>query len=748
MKKKHHVLRKILLLMLGTILILPVCGFFFFVYETKDANLNMSLFTGSKNHVSFAICDSEGKNIDLEMLGEEKQLNIQAVPSYVKDAFIAIEDKRFYSHPGVDFKRIVGATIKNLKNRKFSEGASTITQQLIKNTHLSREKTITRKMKEIKLSLKAEKVFSKDKILEEYLSTIYFGNGAYGLENASILYFSKSAEQLDLSEVALLAGIINAPRIYDPYTCQENCLKRRNLVLSCMKEQGYISEQDYQKNAKLTINVVKSDTKPLKTIKKCIISEVCDKLKITENQLKNMSVKIKSNIDFAFQNEIDNLFLNPSIIVNGEKGKPASVGVFVIDNKTKNVISASGITNFNINQKRQPGSIIKPILVYAPALENGQIYVESIVKDEPISIDGYSPQNANKTFMGDVSIRKAVEKSLNVPAVKVLSNLGVSKAKSFAKRLGIEFDSADTNLALALGGMTKGVSLKQIADAYSCFASGGTYCPSSYVSEICSNSGEVLFKEEKSNKIAMKSSTAYLISDMLKGVVKNGTARRLSGFDFDVCAKTGTVGVPSSTKNSDAYIACYTTDHTIVCYYGANSKSGNLSSSVNGSSYPANLAKEILKILYKNYSPKNFEKPNDVVSVDIDIRSLEENGTVSLALPQTQNRYKKSALFDSDNLPQYFSEIDEFVPELSVQMEENQKPILTFDTKEGLSFKLVRTCENKEEIIFNCIGNGENVSFQDSSAPSLKICEYQVFCYEESESSLNGKSKVVKLMSY
>lgn len=746
MKKKHHVLRKILLLMLGTILILPVCGFFFFVYETKDANLNMSLFTGSKNNVSFAICDSEGKNVDLEMLGEEKQLNIDTVPTFVKNAFIAIEDKRFYSHSGVDFKRIVGATIKNLKNKKFSEGASTITQQLIKNTHLSREKTITRKMKEIKLSLKAEKVFSKDKILEEYLSTIYFGNGAYGLESASKLYFSKSASDLDLNEGALLAGIINAPRIYDPFINQENCFKRRNLVLLCMKNQGYISEQEYQKNAKMPINVVKSDIKPLKSIKKCIISEVCDKLKITENQLKNMNIKIKSNIDFSLQKEIDNLLLNPLLMVNGENGKPASVGVFVIDNKTKNVVSLSGIMNFNVNQKRQPGSIIKPILVYAPALESGQIYVESIIKDEPISIDGYSPQNANKTFMGDVSIRKAVEKSLNVPAVKVLSNVGVSKAKKFAERLGIEFDNADTNLALALGGMTKGLTIKQIADAYSCFASGGVFCSSSYVSEICSSSGDVLFKEDKTKNVAMKPSTAFLISDMLKGVVKNGTARRLSGFDFDVCAKTGTVGVPSSTANSDTYVACYTTDHTIVCYYGANAKSGNLPSSVNGSSYPSNLAKEILKILYKNNTPKNFEKPNDVVSVDIDVRSLEK-GTVSLALPQTQNRYKKSALFDSDNLPQYSSALDEFVPELSVQMEENQKPILTFDTKEGVNFKLVRTCENKQEIIFNCMGNGENTSFQDSSAPSLKICEYQVYSSGESVSSVNGKSNVVKLMS-
>ena len=707
----------------------------------------MSLFSGNKNQVAFTICDSLGNEIDLSSFGEEKQLDIKKLPNHVKNAFIAIEDKRFYSHNGIDTKRIVGATIKNLKKRKFSEGASTITQQLIKNTHLSREKTMKRKMKEIKLSLKAEKVLSKDKILEEYLNTIYFGNGAYGIESASSLYFSKRANELDINESATLAGIINAPRIYDPFTYPENCLKRRNLVLSCMEKQGYISNEEYQKNAKTPLKTVKNSSKTMKCVKKCIISEACDKLKITENQLKNMNIKIKCNIDFSLQNEIDNLLQNTNLIVNGENGNPATIGVFVVDNKTKNVVSVNGVANFNIAKKRQPGSIIKPILVYAPALESGLIFTETIIKDEPISIDGYAPQNASKTFHGNVSIRMAIEKSLNIPAVKVLSNVGVSKAKNFAKGLGIDFDKSDTNLALALGGMTNGITIKQIADAYSCFATGGEFCQSSYISEITSKSGDVLYKDEKISSRAMKSSTAYLISDMLKGVVKNGTARRLSGFDFDLCAKTGTVGVPSSSQNSDAYTACYTSDHTIVCYYGANAKSGNLLSSVNGASYPANLVKEILKILYNDHSPSGFEKPSDVVSMDIDTRSLEK-GNVSLALPQTQNRYKKSVLFASDNLPHYASEVDVFVPTLRVKMEESQKPILSFDTKEGFSFKLVRTCKNKQEIIYSTVGNGSSMCFQDNSALRSEICEYQVYARCEISSVSETKSNIVKLMSY
>ena len=647
--KKKHVFRKILLTFFGILIAVPIFAVFLFAYETKDAKLDMSLFSSSKNAVAFSVCDEENNNVDLAIFGD-KQLDISTLPSHVKNAFIAVEDKRFYSHSGVDYKRMAGALLKNIKSRKFSEGASTITQQLIKNTHLSREKTVTRKMKEIKLAIKAEKVFSKDKILEEYLNTIYFGNGAYGIENASELYFSKPAKDLSIAESATLAGVINAPRIYDPISSQERCKERRNLVLKLMQNQNYISFEEYEKNAKTPIIIVKNDIKTLKYAKKCIIQETCDALNVTENQLKNMHINIKCSIDFSLQKDIDNLLLNESVHVNGENQSPASIGVFVVDNKTKNVVAVAGFGGMNFSSKRQPGSLIKPILVYAPALEKGQISPETILKDEPICIDGYSPSNASKTFMGNVSAKVALEKSLNIPAVKVLSNIGVPYAKNFASSIGIQFDEKDTNLALALGGMTNGVTLKQLADAYSTFATNGEFCKSSFVSEIVSDTGKVLYSAQKNKTRSMKTSTAFLISDMLKGTVKNGTARRLSGFNFDLSAKTGTVGVPSSHLNTDAYTACFTTDHTIICYYGANSKSGNLPSSVNGASYPANLTKEVLKILYQDSSPQSFIVPDDVVSADIDTRTL-SSGKVTLANPSTQSRYKRTAYFDKNNLP-------------------------------------------------------------------------------------------------
>lgn len=744
--KKKHVFRKILLTFFGILIAVPIFAVFLFAYETKDAKLDMSLFSSSKNAVAFSVCDEENNNVDLAIFGD-KQLDISTLPSHVKNAFIAVEDKRFYSHSGVDYKRMAGALLKNIKSRKFSEGASTITQQLIKNTHLSREKTVTRKMKEIKLAIKAEKVFSKDKILEEYLNTIYFGNGAYGIENASELYFSKPAKDLSIAESATLAGVINAPRIYDPISSQERCKERRNLVLKLMQNQNYISFEEYEKNAKKPISIVKNDIKTLKYAKKCIIQETCDALNVTENQLKNMHINIKCSIDFSLQKDIDNLLLNESVHVNGENQSPASIGVFVVDNKTKNVVAVAGFGGMNFSSKRQPGSLIKPILVYAPALEKGQISPETILKDEPICIDGYSPSNASKTFMGNVSARVALEKSLNIPAVKVLSNIGVPYAKNFASNIGIQFDEKDTNLALALGGMTNGVTLKQLADAYSTFATNGEFCKSSFVSEIVSETGTVLYSAPKYKTQAMKSSTAFLISDMLKGTVKNGTARRLSGFNFDLSAKTGTVGVPSSYLNSDAYTACYTTEHTIICYYGANSKSENLPSSVNGASYPANLAKEVLKILYKDSSPQSFIVPDDVVSADIDTRTL-SSGKVTLANPSTQSRYKRTAYFDKNNLPPYSTELDAFVPTLQVEMEQNQKPTLLFDAKDGFTFTLIRSQGQKQQIVYEVVGDGKKIDFTDQSAMQNEIYEYQLYAVSNTIPLPKTKSNTIKLKSF
>ncbi|MBQ7466469.1 MAG: transglycosylase domain-containing protein, partial [Clostridia bacterium] len=308
MKKKiSKILLKITAFALCTVLIFCASASLFFFSVTKDTHLDESKFARTQN-IAVNIYDTTNTPLDKsEFFSEKRYVTLNELPAFVPQAFIATEDRRFYSHHGIDLKRMASASLKNLKNKKFSQGASTITQQLIKNTHLSQEKTLTRKLKEIKLSFALEQKLSKDEILEEYLNSIYFGNGAYGIESASKKYFNKEAKDLTLGESAMLAGIIKAPTYYDPINKNEASEKRKKIVLTLMKNQGYITEEEYQKNANSHENIVKNTSKTPNLYKKQIISEICNNLKITENQLKNLKIDVKTSIDKSLDKKINNL---------------------------------------------------------------------------------------------------------------------------------------------------------------------------------------------------------------------------------------------------------------------------------------------------------------------------------------------------------------------------------------------------------------------------------------------------------
>ena len=257
---------------------------------------------------------------------------------------------------------------------------------------------------------------------------------------------------------------------------------------------------------------------------------------MSENQVKNMNLIVQTSIDLDVQNNINNIIKNNQFNVKNSQNKYPSQAVLVLDNQTKSIVAIGSNLKNVLSLKRQPGSTIKPIIAYAPSLEVGKITTESFIVDEPININGYSPQNASKSYMGQVSIREAVSKSLNIPAVKTLSNLGVENGKKFASNLGLEFDEKDTNLALALGGMSQGLTIKQLADAYSSFATDGDFAPSSFVNNIKDKNGHVVYKRNINAYNAMKDSTAYLITDMLRDVSKRGTASRLNGLDLDIAS--------------------------------------------------------------------------------------------------------------------------------------------------------------------------------------------------------------------
>ncbi|MBR4745432.1 MAG: transglycosylase domain-containing protein, partial [Clostridia bacterium] len=342
------------------------------------------------------VYDNENNIISNSNYEGKKLVNIGEIPEYVKQAFISIEDKNFYNHNGVNYKRILKALYNNIKSHKIVEGASTITQQLVKNTHLTTEKTFKRKIKEIYLAKKIEDAYSKDEILELYLNVIYFGNGNYGIENASNYYFGVSASELTINQAAVLAGMIKSPKNYDPLNNCENCKKRRNLVLKEMLKDGKITNDIYQESINKEIKVVdnKDSIDNNSQYVKASISEACKILNTTEQNIAFNNYKIFTYYDDDVQSTLVETINNNDYYEKNEHGNIADGLGIVINNNTGGIEAFAGKSNYNLsNVKRQPGSAIKPILVYAPALDNGTISPMTQLLDESINIDGYTPHN-------------------------------------------------------------------------------------------------------------------------------------------------------------------------------------------------------------------------------------------------------------------------------------------------------------------------------------------------------------------
>lgn len=565
-----------------------------FFTVTYNAKLNSDNFIDP--NVSIEICSSTGNQISVKnSKNNGEYVNIEDIPDYTKNAFIAIEDRRFYSHNGIDFKRIVGATINNIKNLSFKEGASTITQQLVKNTHLSSEKTITRKLKEIKIALEIEKTYEKDKILELYLNTIYFGKGAYGIEKASNVYFSKSAKDLNVNESAILAGIIKAPNKYSPIINYDECISRKNVVLKAMQSCGYLTEKEYNKLKNSQVTISTGNNNFFDDYISAVLLEY-ENAKQFNPYAKN--VKINTFLDEKLQREIYNY-----------KTQNHSTSKIILDSKTSGIIAYFGK---NSNMKRSPASCVKPWLVYAPMINDGYIKETSVIKDEKLNFNGYSPKNFNNLYNGEVTVKTALINSLNIPPVKLLNDYGIDKANNYTSKMGV--DIKDQSLACALGSIDGGLTLKELVDCYSPFNSEGNYSKSSFIKSIYSNNLKIY--EFKPDKIKVfNKETAYIINDILKDAVKNGTSKKLRSIQFDVCAKTGTNG--NENGNIDAYSISYTTEHIIGTWVG-NEDNSLMPNSVTGSNEPTQISFSVLSALYKTKQPKPFFKPDNVISLPLD----------------------------------------------------------------------------------------------------------------------------------
>lgn len=708
MKKAKKIFKALFIISIIFVSSLIIGSVAFYHITTRGVSLDTSKLEIQNINQGLTVYDA---NFNQIKPNSSAYIKLSKLSKDTQNAFLCAEDKRFYTHKGIDPIRICGAVVSNIKTHSFSQGASTISQQLVKNTQLSNEKTISRKLKEIKLTSELEKKYSKDEIFELYLNNIYFGNGCYGVENASKHYFNKSASSLTLSESALLAGSINAPSVYDIENKPEKAKSRRNLILDLMNKYEKISDLELEKakqeEPKLNISEISGNS----TLYKNILDEACSKLNISENILYSSRYKIYTNIDKSLSNKISK--------IQNIYNKNSNIGSIVIDNK-KHLIVAKVGKNSVLNNNWQPGSTIKPIMVYAPAIEKNLISPATKILDNKINISGYSPENADKKYHGYVSVKTALSKSYNIPAVKLLNEVGIDYSKSFAKNLGIEFSETDNHLALALGGFSNGVSPKNLCDAYSAFANSGKFQKTSYISKI-TKSGKTIY-ENKINEIqVMSESTAFLINDMLTECAKNGTAKRLSSLPFSVASKTGTVGKSSSSKNQIAYNIAYTPEYTILTII----QNETLPESVNGATYPTIINKEILSEIYNSSEPSSFTVPESVVKIKLDKSAYENN-----ELLESENSECFEEYFSKENLPK--KQENNFT--LSAINSPNHKPILCFTINKNYDYSLIRKQKNEEEILFSSSENDDkNIKFLDKTAKNGEIYTYFIKICEKSK---------------
>lgn len=571
-------------------------------------------------------------------------------------AFISAEDARFFEHEGVDVIRIAGAIVADIKAGSYVQGASTISQQLIKLSHLTSEKTISRKAEEAALAYEMERQYSKEDILEMYLNYVYFGGGYYGIEAAAEGYFGVHASNLTLDQSAMLAGILKSPSGYAPHINYAASINRRNNILRLMQDYGYITDDEKKQASARRPTILHDKLEEYSGYYTDAVTKSAAALMgITVDELIRGGYSIYSAMDSDIQHYCEEMFKNGELF----PAEDSEAAIVVLEPSTGMVVamvggrSYTGGISFNraTDIRRQPGSVIKPVIAYAPAFEYLNYTAADMILDEETTFADYTPSNYGNKYYGWVTVREAVTKSLNVPAVKTLSAVGVYRAKDFAKRCGIEFDDKDDSLALALGGFTYGVSPLQIAGAYSCFASGGIYNTPTLIKKITDRNGLTVYEYRQDSRRVMSEANAYILTSMLKSVVTEGTGHRLNTLDIPIAGKTGTVGLANG--NRDAWMAGYTPEYTAVVWQGYDSdRLGLLPSSATGGTYPALMLYELFNHIYPDGRSGDFEKPESVKQYSIDAKTLKKQHKAVLANAMTPQSSRVTEYFTEETAPE------------------------------------------------------------------------------------------------
>ncbi|MDL2289239.1 PBP1A family penicillin-binding protein [Clostridia bacterium OttesenSCG-928-F22] len=658
--KVWRVIKYVLLSIMSAFLLVVIAGVVYIATLPEWGAFDASKLLDLEQ--TMLIYDKDDNKI-ANVYGKENRINvsIEDIPEHMKQAVLAIEDIRFYEHGGIDFRRLFGAIIADIKSGSLKEGGSTLSQQLIKMSHLTNEKTFTRKIKEAVLAIQLEQNFTKDEILEMYLNYNYFGNGAYGVEAASQAYFGKHVSEITVSEAATLAAILKSPTNYAPHTNPEKSLERRNLVISQMEKYGFLtpSQASQAKAEKVTVTE-NEQSYPYGYYTDTILIEAAQVLGITVDEVQSGGYRIYTSMDTALQEYLEQLNQNdalfPAAAADGVKCESAIV---VLSPNSNEVVAMTGGRSHSARRSfnratqlyRQPGSTIKPPLVFAPALDEG--YTSStILYDAPQDFNGYSPSNYGGTYNGYVSLKDVVAKSLNVPSVQILQDIGIQKAQKYASSVGIEFTGSDNNLAIALGGFTNGVTPMQLAGSYAPFSNGGNYTSPTCIRKIENSTGDEVYTNKYRSESVLSEDNAFIMTDMLQRTAETGTARRLTSVGIPIAAKTGTTGIPGKGENKDAWVVAYNPEYTISVWMGFDNtdEAHCLPQNITGGTLPTELAAKVFQYLYPTGTAPDFKAPDSVVEVKIDNSALINNQELVLATNNTKQASLRTDYFTLNSI--------------------------------------------------------------------------------------------------
>ncbi|MCS1350240.1 transglycosylase domain-containing protein [Mechercharimyces sp. CAU 1602] len=499
-----------------------------------------------------------------------KWVGYDQFPTHLVQAAVATEDQRFFYHSGVDVIGLVRATLTNMLAGEVEQGGSTITQQLVKNVILSHERTWERKAKEALYAYKVEQEYEKEEILELYLNSVYFGEGAWGIGQAAEIYFGKEVTKLSASESALLVGLLRAPSTLSPFKNDEAAIKRRNLVLDLMEKQGFLERAEVQtsKESELILQGKKLDAYEGKYpyYVDYILQEATARYGLTENEMLAGGYSIYTELDPRMQAAVEKVYANADHFPASTSDQLLQSGSVLMDPMSGGVRALVGgrgkhvFRGFNhaTQLRRQPGSTLKPLAVYTPALEQGySLYAP--LKDEPINIGGYAPNNADGQYRGEVTMKEAVVHSYNIPAVWLLDQIGLQQGMNAVERFGIPLTAEDQRLGLALGGMQEGTSPLQMAQAYATFANKGVRVEAHAILRIEDKEGHILAKWYKKSIRVTTEQVAQEMTALLQGVIQEGTGEKAAIPGYALAGKTGSTEAPRGwSGDKDHWFVGYT----------------------------------------------------------------------------------------------------------------------------------------------------------------------------------------------